>query len=195
MADPSIRSTGRAQAERADPMTTDFIWPIACMAVGLILLIVEVFVPSGGLIGFLAIGLLGISLWQAFAISASAGGVFLLALVGLLPATLALAVHLWPRTPMGKWIFLKPPEPEDVAPEPTGPRLEHLIGQFGRTLTPLRPSGLVDFEGRRHDSLSEEGLIPADTLVRAVKVRSGQLVVRIVPSQTLDEFTASADAT
>lgn len=175
-------------------MSTELFWPIGCMAVGLILLIVEVFVPSGGLIGFLAVGLLGISLWQAFAISTTVGVFFLLALVGLLPATLALAVHLWPRTPMGKWIFLKPPEPEDVMPEPTGPRLEHLIGQFGRTLTPLRPSGAVDFEGRRLDGLSEEGLIPSGTLVRAVGIRNGQLVVRPVPAQTLDDFAAQADA-
>jgi membrane-bound ClpP family serine protease len=175
-------------------MSTDLFWPIACMAVGLVLLIVEVFVPSGGLIGFLAVGLLAVSLYQAFMISTTIGLVFVLSLMGLLPATLALAVHLWPRTPMGKWIFLKPPEPEDVTPEHEGPRLDHLIGQFGRTLTPLRPSGLVDFEGRRLDSLSEEGLIPSGTLVRAVQIRGGQLIVRTVPSQTLDEFAAPLDA-
>lgn len=175
-------------------MFTQLFWPIGCMAIGLALLIVEVFVPSGGLIGFLAVGLLIISLWQAFAISATTGVIFLAVLMGLLPATLALAVHLWPKTPMGKWIFLRPPAPEDVSPEPTGPRLEHLIGQFGRTLTPLRPSGMVDFEGRRLDGLSEDGLIPSGTLVRAVDVRNGQLIVRTVPSQTLDDFTETADS-
>lgn len=174
---------------------TELFWPIGCLAVGLILLIVEVFVPSGGLIGLLAIGLLLISLWQAFTISSTVGAIFLMALIGLLPATLALAFHLWPRTPMGKWIFLRPPEPDDVAPEPTGPRLEHLIGQFGRALTPLRPSGMVDFEGRRLDSMSEEGLIPAGTLVRAVEIRSGQMIVRMVPNQTLEDFATQTDAT
>lgn len=172
---------------------TELFWPIGCLAAGLILLIAEVFVPSGGLIGFLAVGLLIISLWQAFAISSMTGGIFLLALIGLLPATLALAVHLWPRTPMGKWIFLRPPEPDDVAPESTGPRLDHLIGQFGRTLTPLRPSGMVDFEGRRLDGLAESGLIASGTLVRAVQLRNGQLIVREVPGEMLENFAAHSD--
>src|SRR5262249_49749717 len=93
-----------------------------------------------------------------------------------LPLTLALAVYLWPRTPMAKWIFLSPPEPEDVEAEPRAHPLEHLVGQFGRALTPLRPSGLVDFDGRRLDGLSEEGLIPAGPLVRAQQPLAGQLV-------------------
>src|SRR5439155_4867201 len=100
------------------------------------------------------------------------------------------AVHLWPRTPLAKRIFLKPPEPEDVDPGPGvhGVRPEHLIGQIGRALTPLRPSGMVDFDGRRLDGLSEEGLIPSGSLVRAVQVRSGQLVARQAQDRTLDEL-------
>jgi membrane-bound ClpP family serine protease len=166
----------------------DWIWPSLCMAVGLILLIAEVFIPSGGLIGLLAAGLLVVSLWMAFASSTALGLKFVFALGGLLPLTLALAVYLWPRTPMAKWIFLSPPEPEDVEAEPRAHPLEHLVGQFGRALTPLRPSGLVDFDGRRIDGLSEEGLIPAGALVRAVQVRAGQLVVREAKDQTLDEL-------
>lgn len=174
-------------------MNTAPFWPIACMAAGLTLLIVEVFVPSGGLIGFLAVGLLVISLWQAFAISAGTGAVFVVALIGLLPGVLALAFYLWPKTPMGKWIFLPPPDPEQFAPEPAGPRLAHLVGQYGRTLTPLRPSGLVDFEGRRLDALSEEGLIPSGALVRAVQIRAGQVIVRPATAPALDELPSAAD--
>src|SRR4051794_36797522 len=169
-------------------MSNEWIWPSLCLAVGLILLIAEVFVPSGGLIGLLAVGFLVVSLWLSFSTSTVLGLKFLFALGLLLPLTLALAVHLWPRTPMAKWIFLKPPTPEDVDPEPVGHPLDHLVGQFGRALTPLRPSGLVDFDGRRLDGLSEEGLIPSGALVRAVQVRSGQLVVRMAKDRTLDEL-------
>ena len=101
---------------------------------------------------------------------------------------LALAVHVWPKTPMAKWIFLKPPDPEDLDPGDHGPRLEHLLGQYGRAMTPLRPSGVVDFDGRRIDGLSEEGMIPSGALVRAVQVRAGQLVVRKAPDRALDEI-------
>lgn len=172
-------------------MGTELFWPIACLAAGLLLLVVEVFVPSGGVIGFLSLGLLGVAIWQAFDISTGTGAVFLAVLTLLLPATLALAIRIWPKTPLGKWLFLKPPTPEDLVPSDLGPRLEHLIGQFGRTLTPLRPSGLVDFDGRRLDGLSEEGLIPKDTLVRAIQIRSGQLVVRPASVPGLDDLGSS----
>ena len=163
----------------------DLFWPIACMLAGLILLIVEVFIPSGGLFGLLAIGLLVVSLWKAFAISTMTGVGFLLALTVLMPIVLALAIHLWPKTPIGKLLILKPPEPDEI--EPVEEPLAHLLGQFGRALTPLRPSGLVDFEGRRFDGLSEEGLIPAGALVRAIQVRGRQLVVRPASTSLLDQ--------
>jgi membrane-bound ClpP family serine protease len=170
-------------------MTQDLFWPILCMAIGLILLLAEVFIPSGGLIGLLAIGLVLVSLGLAFAQSTMLGLKFLAALGVLLPLTLVLAINLWPRTPMAKWIFLKPPEPTDVGPEDDdGPRLDHLVGQYGRTLTPLRPSGLVDFEGRRVDGLAEEGMIPAGAIVRAVQVKAGQMVVRLAPDRALDQL-------
>lgn len=169
-------------------MNPALIWAILCMAAGLGLLIVEVFVPSGGLIGLLATGLLAVSLWQAFTVSATTGLGFLAALVVLGPLTAVLAFRLFPHTPMGRWLLLKPPAPEEVAPEPAGGRLEHLIGQFGRALTPLRPSGVVDFEGRRLDGLSEEGLIPSGALVRAVQIRAGTLVVRPASEAALEDL-------
>jgi len=36
--------------------------------------------------------------------------------------------------------------------------------------------------------MSEDGLIASGTLVQAVRVRSGQLVVRTAPEQTFDDF-------
>ncbi|HEV3165798.1 MAG TPA: NfeD family protein [Isosphaeraceae bacterium] len=164
------------------------IWPIVLLAIGLILLIVEVFIPSGGLIGLLALGCLILSVWKAFAHSTTLGLQFLLALLFLMPGALILAAHLWPRTPLAKRIFLRPPGREDLEPSHQGDRLDHLIGQFGRALTPMRPSGMVDFDGRRLDGLSEEGLIPTGALVRAVQVRGGQVVVRLASDRTLNEL-------
>lgn len=161
-------------------MGTELVWPSLCLAIGLILLIAEVFIPSGGLIGLLALGFLIVSLWLAFAHSTALGLKFLVALGILVPIALATAVHLWPRTPIGRHMMLKPPEPEDLEPEAGGVVLAHLVGQFGRALTPLRPTGLVDFEGRRLEGLSEEGLVPVGALVRAVQVRGGRIIVRPV---------------
>jgi membrane-bound serine protease (ClpP class) len=75
---------------------------------------------------------------------------------------------------------LKAPTSEEIAVLNTGRRVDHLVGAQGRTLTPLRPSGTVEFEGRRLDAISEEGLIPEGSSVEAISVRSGRLVVRRV---------------
>jgi membrane-bound ClpP family serine protease len=177
-------------------MSSALFWPILCLLAGLALLIVEVFIPSGGMIGFLAVGLLGVGVWNAFAFSTTAGLLAVLALLLLLPVVFAVAVYLMPRTPLGRWMFLRPPEPDEVEPErPAGSRLDHLVGQFGRTITPLRPSGVVDFDGRRLDGLAEEGLIPPGTLVRAIHVRGGSLVVRPATVQTLDDLDSLSPRT
>ena len=166
------------------------IWPILLLALGLILLVAEVFIPSGGLIGLLALGCLGVSVWKAFAHSGALGFQVVLALLVLMPIALLLAAHLWPKTPLARRVFLRRPDPGDELPDLPGDRLDHLIGQFGRALTPLRPSGMVDFEGRRLHGLSEEGLIPAGALVRAVQVRGREVTVRLVPDPTLNEVLA-----
>ena len=52
-------------------------------------------------------------------------------------------------------------------------RLRELVGQVGRTVTPLRPSGITDFDGRRVDTIAETFLIEPDTLVLHVIAQQG----------------------
>ena len=152
--------------------------PLLLLLAGLVLLVAEAFVPSGGLIGILALGLLGVSLYFAFNLSLTMGLRFVVAELILIPVAAIVAIQVWPRTPMARRIFLPPPTAEELTVSHARPRLDHLIGEFGRALTPLRPSGLVDFDGRRLDGLAETGLIPSGSLVKAVRIQSGQLVVR-----------------
>lgn len=168
-------------------MSAELTWPIILLAAALTLFMIEVFIPSGGLIGLLAIGLLLAGVWKAFQVSTATGMKFSIAVLLLLPLAFGFAVYLWPRTPMAKWAFLKPPTREEIEPD-RGARLDLLVGEFGRAISPLRPSGLVDFDGRRLDGLSEEGLIPAGALVRAVGVRGQAVVVRAATDPSLDDL-------
>lgn len=61
---------------------------------------------------------------------------------------------------------------------------QSLVGRFGKTITPLRPSGAVSFDGRRHDAVSEGPMLDAGTFVKCVAVRAGAAVVRAVPPPT-----------
>jgi membrane-bound ClpP family serine protease len=153
-------------------------WPSLFLAIGLLLLLLEVFIPSGGLIGLCSVACLILCLWYAFSHSLGLGVTFMLIDLVALPLTASLAFSLWSRTPLGRKFFLRPPAPEEIEVSHADHHLEMLVGRVGRTLTPLRPSGHVELDGRRVDALAEEGFLPADSQVLALRVRSGQIVVR-----------------
>lgn len=153
-------------------------WPIAFLVLGLLLLFIEVFVPSGGFIGFTALFCVGVSLWHAFQHSTMLGCVFLVVDFAAVPLTAMVAFWLWTHTPMSRRFFLKPPAKDEIDVSHMELDLPMLADREGRALTPLRPSGHVEFGGRRYDGLAEEGFIPEGATVRVVRSRSGQLVVR-----------------
>src|SRR4051794_29463734 len=109
-------------------------WPLLLLVFGFLLLILEVFIPSGGLIGLLALSCLGLSLWKAFAQSTALGLNFLLADLVLMVLSFIFAVYFWDKTPLARRAFLKPPAPEDIELSHSGQRLDHLVGQLGRAL-------------------------------------------------------------
>ncbi len=172
-------------------MGLELVWPSLCLFGALILVVAEAFVPSGGLIGVLAIGLLLTSIYLAFTTTAF-GWFFLIAVCVLLPPVVMLAIYLWPHTPVAKYLFLPPAEAEETNPDGRGWSLDHLIGQLGRTVTPLRPSGVVIFEGRRLEAITEGGPVETNTLVRALEIRGGRMLVRIADIPAFDETNSNS---
>jgi membrane-bound serine protease (ClpP class) len=69
-----------------------------------------------------------------------------------------------------------------VATTPEAVGLEALKGRHGKTVTPMRPSGVVEFDGRRIDALTEGVMLEPGAAVRCVDVRAGRVVVRRVES-------------
>lgn len=164
---------------------TIMFWPIAFLLIGLLLMIIEVFVPSGGFVGFSALFCVGISLWHAFQYSTRLGAIFVLVDFAVVPLTVALAFWLWTRSPMSRRFSLKPPALDEIDVSHSPLNLPDVVGREGHALTPLRPSGHIEIDGRRYDGLAEEGFIPEGAVVRVVRSRTGQLIVRA--SQRLPE--------
>lgn len=65
--------------------------------------------------------------------------------------------------------------------------LDALRGQTGKTLTPMRPSGLVLLNGRRVDALTEGVMLDAGVPVQCVDVRSGRVIVRRLSAPTFGD--------
>ena len=169
-------------------MRIELVWPVLALVVALLLYLSEAFIPSGGLIGLTATGLLGVSLYLAFA-TTSYGWTFLLVSGLLVPLAIIAMFSLWPRTPMGKMLTLNPPD-TDASADDHELRLDPLVGQFGRCLTTLRPIGMIDFVGRKLEGSAEEGMLPAGTLVRVVQVRGNRVLVRKAEIPAFDESTS-----
>ncbi|MFX3674427.1 MAG: nodulation protein NfeD [Paenisporosarcina sp.] len=53
-----------------------------------------------------------------------------------------------------------------------------LIGKYGISMTPLRPSGTIMLEGERIDSVTEGGYVDAGKSVKVIKVEGSRIVVR-----------------
>ncbi len=153
------------------------------IAVGVVLLIAEVILGSGGILFGLSLAAIVIGVAMTFFVSndptiglATLLGVFLGA-----PILGSLLVRLWPRTPWGRRMVLQgAQEDSTVAQMPVNMELEHYRGQFGRALSSLRPSGVADFDGKRVDVLTEGGPVEAGEMVRCLEVRAGRVIVRRV---------------
>lgn len=172
------------------PLTVAYL----LIAAGFLLLVGELLIPSG--------------ICFVLAVSAVIGGVVMvfinsadsytswLTLLGVFvlgPAVGTFLFRLWPRTPLGRRFFL--PVSEDdatVATMPVNTELEQLRGQLGRTLSPLRPSGVTEFNGRRIDTLSEGMLIDAGQWVRCIDVKAGRVVVRALGRADLTDLENAA---
>ena len=96
--------------------------------------------------------------------------------------------HLMPRSMRSRGLIPKPEDDMTVAAMPGNLQLEMLQGRMGRTISPLRPSGVVEFEGKRIDCVSEGMMIGTGQWVRCMEVRAGRVVVRLIDKPNLDDL-------
>lgn len=55
-----------------------------------------------------------------------------------------------------------------------------LIGRTGRVLTPMRPVGMCEFDGRRIECVAENGYVQKDRAVRVVRVEGDKVTVQVL---------------
>ena len=151
------------------------------VAAGLILMAGEFLLPTGGILFAVGVGGLIVGVVMTFTYDPLHGVILAIALFVLLPIVGPLLIKLWPRTPIGRHLVLSGPDDDAaIAGMPVNLELEQLRGRYGKTVSPLRPAGVTEFDGRRVDTLSEGPLIEAGRWVRCIEVRSGRVVVREV---------------
>jgi membrane-bound ClpP family serine protease len=164
------------------------LWAFLLLGIGIVLLIAEVFIPSGGIITILsALTLLGAVICAANAWWSSSPSYFwgfVSAMVLLLPVVVGGAFYVWPSTPLGKRAILEAPAPHEVASfVEQEEKYGRMVGQYGETLTMLNPAGIVRIDGHRVHCQSEGVILESGIRVRVISAKGNRLVVRRVDVQ------------
>lgn len=150
------------------------------IVVGMLFLAAELFFPSG-ILSILAVCAIVGGVTIAFIHDPYHGWFCLIFVFVAVPTLLVLLFHYLPKSGLSRRFLSKGPDDDaTIATMPVLLELEQLRGKIGRTLSALRPAGVVDFDGRRIDTITEGMMVEPGQWVRCVDVKAGRVIVRPV---------------
>ena len=147
---------------------------------GVVLLAAEFFLPTGGVLVVVGIGLFAVAVGVIlyYGSTREAVAAVVATCIGL-PIAANLLLYAWQR--MSRQVSL---DSETVTATVANTReaaeLEHYLGRYGKTVSPMRPSGTVEIDGRRLDALTEGMMIDSGVWVKCVGAKAGWVIVRRV---------------
>lgn len=165
-------------------MDNYLLWGFALLGLALVLLAIDLFVPSGGILSMTAVvvAIAGVvCMWQVGEIW---GAGSTLAVVVLGPVIGYYGIKLYRHTPMGRKLIGAPTEEEvekaRLSELEERKAVQALVGLEGVALTDLKPVGVIQLEGKRYDALSENFLIRKGSRVRVISADFTQIKVRAI---------------
>lgn len=172
-----------AQNGTMSPMDlNNLILPIGFVLLGGLLITLEAFIPSAGILG----GLAGLSLLAGVVSAFLYEGMFVgttflaITLVGV-AVLIQFLIKQWPKTAMGRAILVEPPPPEELLPDRS--ELHAMVGRVGQALSLMLPSGFIEIDGKRFHA-SAMSSVEEGTWVEVLSVRNGNnLFVREISEE------------
>jgi len=161
---------------------SSLFFAIILLLAGLGLVVLEVLLPSGGMISILAAAAFAGSLVLAFRESNGTGYVFLSVMLVCLPVSIGWAFRILPKTRIGKQMILTPTaaNPEDFgAPGVSVEDFGALKGKTGVAITPLRPAGIALIDGQRYSVTAKGTLIEKDSAIVVEQVEGNNIIVEL----------------
>ena len=171
-------------------------WSVVVFLLALVVLVLELFIPSAGMLGILGATFVITSIVLAFMSGFSAGMIMLTVSCIAIPIFLFAALKIWPSTPIGRRILIGPIHEDDVLPQTESyVEFKELVGQSGTATTKMLPSGVIILNHRKYDAISEGAPIDAGDTVTVVAVRMNKIVVRKTDTEApdIDRFADTAD--
>lgn len=155
-------------------MSNQLMLPTVLQIIGVIVIIAEIILPSGGILSILAICLLGFSLFKAFALSTNVGMLFLGADIIIVPALVLLGLKLIAKSP----VTLRKTLSKEDGVMSQKKEMEELLDASGTAITDLRPAGSIKIDKKRIDAVTRGDYIDKGAQVRVIEVTGNQIIVR-----------------
>lgn len=177
----TLAQAGQNTATAQGDDTQWMVWAIIAFGVAITLLVLEAFLPSGGVLGLLAgfCALGGIVMFFMF--DDTWGMVSMAVALLATPFILAGMLWVWPNTPIGRALTLEEEQSrvnEDERADDRGGGI--VVGLKGEALTELRPVGACRFNGKRIDCIAQAGMIGKGTKVKVIGVEGVSIKVKAV---------------
>ena len=156
-------------------MKNTILLPIILQVVGVIVIIAEIILPSGGLLSVLAAGIFGYSLYIVFHdVSTSVGFFFVTADAILIPILVIVGLKLLAKSPA---TLRKTLSREDGVTSQSS-ELDKYIGMEGTAITDLRPAGTASINEKRVDVVSRGEYLDKDSEIVVSTITGNQIIVR-----------------
>ena len=156
-------------------MNDSLLLPIILQLVGVVVIIAEIILPSGGILSIAALGVFGYSLFIVFnEISMIIGFSFVAADLILIPVLVIVGLKLLARSPvtLRKTLSRK----EGVSSQSS--ELENYVGTQGNAVTDLRPAGIAVINGKRVDVVTRGEYLEKDSAIIVTAATGNQIIVR-----------------
>lgn len=185
----SATTAGAAPGAVSAPNNALLIASFALTAAAVFFFMLEIFLPSGGLLALLCGACSIASIVVMFVFDSALGALMMIGYVVVIPFAFYWGVRLWERSPIGRKLILGADEDftsesesvnrSEVDRQDRVSSIKRLIGRTGIADSQLRPVGYVRIDGERLDAIAEGDLIDAGQTITVVDAYDNQLKVRL----------------
>ncbi len=156
-------------------MITKLILPVSLQVIGIIIIIAEFLLPSGGILTISACGVFGYSLYVVFStFPKEVGFIFVCADAIMIPVAIFTGIKILANSPLALKASLSSKESKtskDI-------ELQGLVGKAGTVLSDLRPAGRAEIDNKRLDVVSEGDYIKKGLKIIVVSCSGNRIVVK-----------------
>ena len=154
---------------------------IICFIIGVVLMVLEAFMPGFGIAGIsgIMVEVIAVTLtWLSHGPVAALG--MLLIILSVMAIAISMSLRSATNGRLSKSRLILRETESNEAGYRSAEDMEVFLGREGKATTVLRPTGMAEFDGVRLNVVSEGEFIAMGTAVRIVRIEGSRILVRPV---------------